>query len=339
MKIIINRSDAIGDTILTTPMAQKIKEHFPNAHITFIISPRIGDLLKGHPYIDDTWVLSENLDLRGKFKEYKPTHYFYVGGSQKPSVVALNTGVPFRGGLKSRWPTYFLLNHGVRQKRSRILMHEVEYNLELLNPMGIKEDGKKYSPVLSLLPSEIELGLRETGLKDKEYIVVHPGMSGHTLNWPSENYGKLIEKLEQIYPGRFTFVVSFTPSDAPYLKGIRDQLSKTKLEPLFLDGSILGLRPYMGVLQNASLFIGPSTGPTHIANSLGVKVLGIYSPIKAQSALRWGPFDVDERVTRVVTPKVKCGETVKCAKEACPFYECMGSIEVDELVKEIQDLL
>jgi ADP-heptose:LPS heptosyltransferase len=338
MRIIVNRSDAIGDTILTTPMAQKIKEHFPDAHITFIISPRIGNLLKGHSYIDDTWVLDEKLNLKKKFKEYNPTHYFYIGGSQKPSITAVMTGVPFRGGLKSRWPTFFLLNRGVRQKRSQIKMHEVEYNLELLTPLGINQ-GKNNPPVLNLLPEEIENGLAETGLKDKEYIVVHPGMSGHTLNWPSENYGKLIEKLEEKYLDRFTFVFSFTPSDAPYLKGAREYLSKTRVEPLFLDGAKLGLRSYMGVLKNASLFIGPSTGPTHIANSLGTKVIGIYSPIKAQSALRWGPFVVDERVTRVVTPKVDCGETVKCAGDACPYYECMRSIEVNELVKEVQDLL
>lgn len=338
MKVIINRSDAIGDTILTTPMAQKIKEHFPHAHITFIISPRIGDLLKGHPYIDDTWVLNENLNLHQKFKQYKPTHYFHVGGSQRPSVAALFAGVPFRGGLKSRWPTFFLLNRGVRQKRSKIKMHEVEYNLLLLAPMGISK-GKIHPPMLNLSPSEIESGLSVTGLKGKEYIVVHPGMSGHTLNLPSKSYAKLIQKLEEIYPGRFTFVVSFTPSDGPYLQGLRDFLSQMKLEPLFLDGAKLGLRRYMGVLKNASLFIGPSTGPTHIANALGVKLLGIYSPIKVQSALRWGPFEVDEKVTRVVTPQVDCRETIKCAGKACPHFECMASIEVNELAKQVQDLL
>lgn len=338
MKIIINRSDAIGDTLLTTPMAQKIKEYFPHAHITFIISPRIGDLLKNHPYIDDTWVLNDEINLYQKFKEYRPTHYFYVGGSYKPGLLALITGVPFRGGLKSRWPSFLLLNHGVRQKRSKVEMHEVEYNLELLSPLGIPKgpvDRKKYRPVLKLTEEEIENALIKMGLKDKKYIVVHPGMSGHTLNWPSDKYARLIEQIDETYPGKFTFVVSFTPTDGPYLKGLKD----CALDLLFLDGAKLGLRNYMGILKNASIFIGPSTGPTHMANALGVKLVGIYSPIKVQSALRWAPYDVDETMTRVATPNVTCGETIKCAREACPYFECMEKIEVKEMVNHIKELL
>ncbi len=46
----------------------------------------------------------------------------------------------------------------------------------------------------------------------------------------------------------------------------------------------------MNLISNASLFIGPSTGPTHIANALGIHTISIYSPIKVQSALRWSPF-------------------------------------------------
>lgn len=334
MKVVINRSDAIGDVLLTSPMAQKIKEHFPHAHITFIISPRIGDLLKNHPYIDDTWVLNDKLNLFKKFKSYKPTHYFYVGGLEKPGLVALATGVSFRGGLKSRLSSYFLLNHGVRQKRSKAQMHEVEYNLALLAPL-IPKDQKKYSPVINLESHEIENALEKTGLKNKEYIVIHPGMSGHTLNWPSDRYARLIEKLEETYPKRFTFVVSFTPSDGPYLKGLKD----CKVEPLFIDGSKLGLRNYMGILKKTSLFVGPSTGPTHMANALGVKVAAIYSPIKVQSPLRWAPFDVNESMTRVVTPDVKCEEIIKCAGATCPYFECMGTIEVKTMVNHIKELL
>ena len=42
-KIIINRSDAIGDLVLTLPMAVWIKRHFPHAKVGFIV--RKGNLL------------------------------------------------------------------------------------------------------------------------------------------------------------------------------------------------------------------------------------------------------------------------------------------------------
>ena len=95
----------------------------------------------------------------------------------------------------------------------------------------------------------------------------------------------------------------------------------------------------MGVIKKAEIFIGPSTGPTHIANDLGVKMVGIYSPIKVQSAGRWGPINRDKNKTRVVVPDAVCGEKFECAGDICPYYECMGKIEVEDIFNEVKSLI
>ena len=95
----------------------------------------------------------------------------------------------------------------------------------------------------------------------------------------------------------------------------------------------------MAVLSNAALFVGPSTGTTHLANILGVKVVTIYSPIKVQTSLRWGPFFRSPEKVRVVVPDVVCGEKFQCAGSSCLYYECMGKIEVDEVFESIQELM
>src|SRR5205814_6685728 len=115
----INRSDAIGDSILTSPMAKIIKEKFPEAKITFIIANKSADVFKLHPYVDEFKIYNRNArfyqkigDIIRIFREVKPTHYFYVGGGYLPNFVAWLRRVPFRGGLKSRWHTYLFLNKG-----------------------------------------------------------------------------------------------------------------------------------------------------------------------------------------------------------------------------------
>ena len=90
----------------------------------------------------------------------------------------------------------------------------------------------------------------------------------------------------------------------------------------------------MGVLSHASLFVGPSTGTTHIASVLGVPVVGLYSPIKVQSALRWAPVTKNPDKIKILVPDVICGEVKKCAERECPYYECMGKIEVEDVVKQ-----
>ena len=93
----------------------------------------------------------------------------------------------------------------------------------------------------------------------------------------------------------------------------------------------------MAVLANAFLFVGPNTGMTHLANIMGVNVVAIYSPIKVQSSLRWGPFYRDK--VQVVAPDVVCGEKFECAGSSCLYYECMGKVEVDEVFEAVQKFL
>ena len=362
MKVLINRSDAIGDSILTSSMAKVIKEKFPEAKIVFLIAAKSADVFKGHPYIDEVKIYHRNARFYLKireiikiFSEIKPTHYFYVGGGYLPNFVSWLTMVPFRGGLKSRWHTYLFLNKGTRQKRSMVTMHEMEYNLNLLAPMGIDynfQDKNKFSPEIILTEEEKKVELEHfnkdlniQGVESgRKMIFIHPGMTGHTLNWPPKNYGRLILKLEQKFPEKFIFVVSYTPGDNFYLQGVKEILDRGENDFLknriyYFNGIKHGLRNYMSVLSQASLFVGPSTGTTHIAAVLGVPVVGLYSPIKIQSALRWGPLSKNTEKTKILVPDVICGEVKKCAEKACPYYECMGKIEVEDVVKQATSIM
>jgi heptosyltransferase-3 len=357
MRVLINRSDAIGDSILTSPMAKIIKEKYPEAKITFLIAAKSADVFKNHPYIDDFTIYHRNRRFYSKireifriFSEVKPTHYFYVGGGYLPNFVSWFTGVRFRGGLKSRWHTYLFLNKGVRQKRSMVTMHEMEYNLNLLAPMDIDynyKDKVHYSPEIQLSQDDLEKNinvfrkeLSNEGIEpDRKMIFIHPGMTGHTLNWNSRNYARLILKFEQKFPDKFLYVISHTPSDNVFLQGVKEILDRRENEFLkkriyFFNGQENGLRHYMSVLNHASLFVGPSTGTTHIAAALGVPVVSIYSPIKVQSALRWGPLAKNKEKIRILVPDVICGEVKKCALKECPYYECMGKIEVEDVLKQ-----
>lgn len=357
MRVLINRSDAIGDSILTSPMAKIIKEKYPDAKITFLLAGKSADVFKSHPYVDEVRIYHRNGRFYSKireiiniFSEVKPTHYFFAGGGYLPNFVAWLTMVKFRGGLKSRWHTYLFLNKGVRQKRSMVTMHEMEYNLNLLAPMDINynfKDRVHYSPEIVLSQDEeqnyfnsFKKNLMKEGFEpDRRMIFIHPGMTGHTLNWQSRNYARLILKFEQKFPDKFLYVISHTPSDHVFLQGLKEILDRRENEFLkkrvyFFNGQVEGLRHYMGVLTQAALFVGPSTGTTHIAAALGVPVVSIYSPIKVQSALRWGPLAKNKEKIKILVPDVICGEVKKCAMRECPYYECMGKIEVEDVLKQ-----
>jgi len=362
VRVLINRTDAIGDNILSMPILYKIKKFFPEAQIYVLIHPRCVDLYLNHPCVTEIISYDRKASVFTRFwqllqimKRLKLTHYFFLGGCRLPNWVAWLRRVPFRGGLISKTTSFLLLNQGVRQKRSIVAMHESEYNLELLAPLGMEfhhQELQEFAPQI-YLTSEEKLQFREDFAHflvsegketSAEMVFIHPGMTGHTLNWSSRNYGRLIARMERNFPGRFLFVISFTPSDEPYLKGLRDQLQYSPEgipfeRVVFFNGALKGLRHYMSVLSEAHLFIGPSTGTTHLANILGVKAIALYSPIKVQSAMRWGPFHRQPHQLKLLVPDVVCGESFTCAGNSCPYYECMAKIEVEDVIKQIPSLL
>ncbi len=362
MRVLINRSDAIGDTLLTLPMAKLIKEYDSSIHITFIVSHKSLHLFNNIKYVDEVieWrdyggTIKTFLSFFYKLKKHPADAYFYVGGSHIPSFIAKILGIKFRGGLKSHLSTFFLLNNGVRQKRSSVEMHESDYNLHLLAPLGFLYDIEKrdnYRPEIILSEKEIlesclhfDQELKAKNIENNDNLIfIHPGMSGHTLNWLSKNYARVISRMERNVPGKYVFIISHTPSDQAYLKGLVSEIEKSEYDKVrsriyFFDGSKKGLRHYMSVLSKAQIFIGPSTGTTHIANTLGVKIVAIYSPIKVQSSMRWGPFERNDKKCRVIVPDVICGEQFYCSGLSCPYYECMMKIEVDDVVSATIELL
>jgi len=208
VKILINRTDAIGDTILTTPMAARLREEYPDADIRFLTSPICSPLFDEHPIINGAFVYNKKEHLYRRFsnlskifKEFTPDIYIFAGGDQTVSLYAWYKRVKIRSGLISKWQSFLFLNKGQRQKRSLVTMHESDYNLNLLQGIGLEYDAKlreQYAPVIHVDEikrtsdlEEFSNELEENGLDPKKKnIFIHPGMTGHTLNWSSRNYAR-----------------------------------------------------------------------------------------------------------------------------------------------------
>ena len=302
----INRSDAIGDLLLTLPMAGKIKREHIDAKIAFVVSERCQELLKGHPWVDEIWSLEGGWGfcrtiqfLWKRFRDFSPSVYLHVGGSVAPNICAWFLRTRVRGGLLSKWWSFLFLNKGVRQSRTREGRHERDYNLAILQPLGMSGDGgETFCPRLHLEQEEVVDFRKELGISGFAggMIIIHPGMKGHTVNWPTINYAKLAVLLERRYPGRYVYVFSYTPSDKAYMAPIQEYFrGREEKKYFFFDGSIKGLRHYMGLLSRASCVVAPSTGITHIANALGVGQVSLYGPVEVQSVRRWGPCRRGER--------------------------------------------
>jgi heptosyltransferase I len=242
--------------------------------------------------------------------------------------------VPVRIGVLSQWHSFLFFNHGVRQKRSRAEVSELEYNFRLLEeglgrPRGslvrktLRLDSKSGRPEA--------LTSRLTSRDISEYFVVHPGMGGSALNWSPHRYASLIEELAR----KNDVVITGTSSDDAFLSPIRKILSRENARIIWLDGKLSGT-DLISVLQNARAVVAPSTGVLHLAASTGVPTLGLFSQILVQRAVRWGPQGAR---TAILEPRLTCPGAKACEGTACAQGNCMDSIAVSDVVSRLNQLI
>ncbi len=178
------------------------------------------------------------------------------------------------------------------------------------------------TPILKLEAKTLRHLFEKFAIQPKKYFVVHPGMAGSALNWPSERYSELIEKLITHGP----VLITGTSADEKYLAPLRAKWQKHP-QIRWLQGQ-LNLGELLSVLSNAQTVIAPSTGVLHLAASCGTHCVGIYSPILVHRALRWGPRG-DQATS--ITPDANCPAQKKCLGDKCPSHPCMPLIDAEQV--------
>lgn len=282
-RVLFIRIDRMGDLVLTLPTDQLARQL--GAEVDWWIP-------KGLSFVANASVPPrQTLEIPRKFalKQFMKLLLFLKRKNYDAAIVfhapwwvtllLFLSRIPIRCGNKSQWHSYLFLNRGLRQRRSQVAMHELDYNYQLAQLIFPIEPETRHLELRA--PSAIDSDKR--ALLPHHYIVIHPGMGGSALNWPTDKYIELIKKVSHTSD----VVITGTKSDAQYLEPIKKALHDLQ-RIHFLDGYLNG-EQLLWVLGGASAVVAPSTGVLHLSASLGVPTLGIFSPIKVESVDRWGP--------------------------------------------------
>jgi ADP-heptose:LPS heptosyltransferase len=200
-------------------------------------------------------------------------------------------GVKHRLGTAYRWYS-FLFNIKHYQHRKESIKHELEYNLDLLTEL---ECDVKYSkPAINVKQNVIKSVsdyLNKRGVNTAKFIVIHIPSLGSAKMWSDENFIKLINLITS--HSDIQIVLTGTPDDKSQIENAIAKLDNSgNVYPVY----DLNLKHIAALLQLSKLFIGNSTGPIHIAAAVGTFCIGIYSPVRVESAVRWGPYTETKKI-------------------------------------------
>jgi lipopolysaccharide heptosyltransferase II len=332
--ILIVRTDRIGDVVLSLPLASILKKHFPECRISFLLREYTKPLAENNSYIDEVIVLSGSngyTKIWQNIKQLKNKYDVCIVAYPTFSValILFLSKIKLRIGTGYRWYS-FLFNRKFYEHRKFGERNELEYNVRLLQKLGIDEKVNVENVSFGIKPSKeceekVLHDLRELGVSfSKPLIAVHPGTGGSAINLPIE---KLWEIVNFLSLDNFEILITGSKSE----KELCESLVVSKR--IINTAGRYNLSEFIALLNNTDLLLANSTGPIHIAAALGKYVIGFYPKIVACSPKRWGPY-TDKKV--IFSPAIDCSD---CNPKQCEKLNCMDSINPDEVIESVKNIL
>jgi len=320
-RILVVRTDNMGDVLLSTAVLPPLRKRFPQARISMLVNQYTAELLVNNPYLDEVVVpQGGNLALLKRLRAGRYDLAIFLLPRPRLALLAWLAGIKQRLGTSRRFYS-FLFNHRVKISRRRMAKHELEYNLDLLAPLGVIPD-KQPGPVFCLTSDEKKWAgswLGRNGIKrGRQLVIVHPGGFGSALLWPAGHYVQLIDRLAK--RKGVSLILAGGRGEGRLLLAIEREC---QAKPIVIAGQ-LSLRQYAAVIDRANLFISASTGPMHLASCLAPRLVAIFCPIRDCTPERWGPYT--ERATVLLPPLAECSE---CQESTCEHAPCMAKLSVD----------
>ena len=280
MKVLLVRLDKIGDLVSSLPIDEL--SIFQTHTLHWAIAKGLGPIVSAATPSRKFTEIQSQFELTALIQQFQPDVAITFFAPWWAGWELFKARVPLRVGRASQWHSFLFFNQRLRQKRSLSEKHEVEYNRELVE-FGLNTKCDQPTPILKLHAETNRHLLEKFDLQSDRYFVVHPGMAGSALNWPTEKYNQLISKLIESR----TVVVTGTAADEPFIAPIRSQWQENP-KVRFLQNK-LNMSELLSILKTSAGVVAPSTGVLHLASSLEVNAVGIYSPILAHHPKRWGP--------------------------------------------------
>ena len=288
--ILISRTDAIGDVILTLPLAGIIKKFFPSAKVFFLGKTYTKDIISLSKHVDEfiNWSEIELLPINKQIeaiKKYNIDTVLHIFPNRGIAKLAKQSGIKNRIGTSHRPFHWTTCNKLIRFSRKKSDLHEAQLNTKLLKPLGINQDfsleelGQYYGfEKVKDLSNE-----HSTLLDSKRFnLILHSKSKGSAREWGLDNFKRLIDILPK---EQYKIFLSGTEEDG---LSFRDKL--VGAENVVDISGTMNLQEFISFINSADGLIAASTGPLHIAAALGKRALGIYPPIRPMHPGRWKPL-------------------------------------------------
>ena len=337
-RILIVRTDRLGDVLLSTPVIKALRQKFPQGYISMMVAPYTKEAVEGNPDLDEVIVFDKDAENKGwlatfRFAKGLRKKKFDLAILLHPTVrihlLTFISGIPRRLGYDRKFK--FLLTDRIKHSKQRGEKHESEYALDLIRYLGIEPiDKTLFMPIKKESEEWVDTLFKEKEIKaNDKLLILHATASCDSKVWPAKRFAEVADRLVQKY-GFKVFIVS-GPKDIQKAAKVEKNMH-SKLVDLSGKTSISQLA---SLLRRCQLFISTDSGPMHMASALGVPVVAIFGRSQVGlSPQRWGPLGPQNKI---LYKNVGC--TICLAHDCQKDFACIKSISVEDVFKAAEEIL
>lgn len=338
--ILIVRLSSSGDIVIASPIAERLKTHYPDSHIAWLAQTESAELLQGNSAIDEVIIWHKEhwlkLLLRGKLwrllqevhslsRTLRSRHFdiaLDLQGLLKSGFLAWLSGAKIRIGLGSNEGSERFMHKTISRNMGEQNFIGAEYRY-LLHQIGVSDTPwRMHIPVSK--NAEIEANaLIEERIGSAAYMVICPFTRQRKKLWQDENWQQVVLRVRAKY--RFRTVI---------LGDLNSQAHGDKIASECGAINLIGkttLQQSAAVIKHASLLIGVDTTPTHMGHALQTPTLALFG-----SSCPY--FYSGTEISKVLCQQLPCDPCPKTARCSSPSG-CIRRITPDEVLSEIKQLI
>jgi predicted lipopolysaccharide heptosyltransferase III len=299
MKILLLQLKRIGDLILTTPAIAALRERFPEAEVTMVVSSECADLLPAISGVDRILMARRNLSDLAAFLTVAGKKFDYCIDFTRNDRSAF---MAFLSKARKRIVSYRVRDQS--KSRARLYtdfvkvrmrdLHTIDYNLSLLEPLGI---GSVSPPLHLPLPQsahEKAHALRRNWNVRKSYIVLHPGSARQEKLWEPGRWAHVIERFGRGNDLDLILTSGTSKHEQTHIAAIKN---KTKIIDLSGKTDLLTLAALIG---EARLLVTVDSAPMHLAAVVHTPQVILFGPT---NPFHWRPRESPALILQGKTPE------------------------------------
>jgi ADP-heptose:LPS heptosyltransferase len=323
-KFLIVRLGSLGDIVHTFPAVAALRESFPSAEIVWLTHPRWHELVAASGLVNEildveTRSFASVRQVLGKIRREKCSAAIDYQGLWKSAALPYLARVPRRIGFSSSSVREAGVPFLYTDRINAVAGHVADKNGELSLAAGAaKPIGAFTLAVPVQAKATLENLLREKGIQ--KYVVLSPGGGWVSKCWPPQRFGELARRLFEECGIRS--VINCGPGE----EGMAQQVVEIGgPAATFSYGGSFG--ELMALLLGADFVVAGDTGPLHLADALGARVVAIFGPTDPE---RNGPYLGKQVLGKAIVLRTK--NVVSTYKRDNEPHPSLLQISVDDVL-------